>query len=271
MDRIPYDVWDVIFRFACTDGGATGCALASTSKFFRGASTATRLYSVDLHSLVQVRNFLICLARIRRAVGDEEPPPVRHLFISFLPGTCDAPLRNWRNWTDYPRTERALIQQLANDRRQWDTKKAAWNAEFVLNVSQLFRVLGPTLRTLTIIQAPEVQLPLVYFSFPLLEELTLLGDDRLFVRLGNLGVHLAGQNDHSDFHFYGLPSPDEERPDDAPVPFPSLRRLHVIATARKLHPWEQTLPRWAALAPAVTHLRVSQVHAPVVHAICTIL
>ncbi|KAI0717208.1 hypothetical protein C8T65DRAFT_768119, partial [Cerioporus squamosus] len=91
-----------------------------------------------------------------------------------------------------------------------------------------------------------------------LRELTLLGEDRLFLRVQGPGALVPGQNDPSDFEFYAVPAPPADKP-----PFPALTHLHVVFTGPKLHPWEKTLPRWAAIAPAVTHLRISQGNARV--------
>ncbi|EIW63152.1 uncharacterized protein TRAVEDRAFT_43459 [Trametes versicolor FP-101664 SS1] len=255
LDRLPYDIWHIIFQLACTDGGRTGCALALTSKACRRASSSARLNSVRLHSLRHVRNFLICLERIRRSTGED--PPVRHLLFFLFPETCDAPVRALRaHWTDYARNERAMLTQLVNEHREWNAKKIAWNRAFVLHVSALLARVADTLRTLLVLQSREVRLPLVRCRLPALRELTLLGDDRMFVRVPRPGILVPREGDDSDFALYDVPLPSADGPEGAP--FPALRRLHVVYALPKLHPWEDTLPRWAALAPAVTHLRISQ-------------
>ncbi|KAI0371062.1 hypothetical protein BV20DRAFT_993824 [Pilatotrama ljubarskyi] len=262
MDRLPYDIWHIIFQLACTDGGTTGCALALTSRSCRKLSAATRLYSVSLHNLLHIRTFLVCLERIRASNGASAETRVQHLLLSFLPNRCDAPIRDWRErWTDYARDERAMLLQLVNDHRQWEVKKTAWNRAFVVCVSRLFEVVGDTLRTLIVLHSREIRLPLVRYHFPVLRELTLYGDDRLFVRPPPPGIRLPGESDHSDFNMYGVPLPSPDAPEG--VPFPALKRLHVVFAFPKLHPWEKTLPQWAVLAPAVTHLRVSQGNAQV--------
>ncbi|KAI0743450.1 hypothetical protein C8Q80DRAFT_1106502 [Daedaleopsis nitida] len=274
---IPYDVWHLIFRLVCTDGGASGCTLARTSKSFRALSASVRFHSLTLTSLAEVKNFLICLERIRRfnASGASSPStasnndapaspaPIHHLLLSFLQDTCDAPQRTFRKWTDYARDERSLVFQLANDHKTWAAAKTAWNRDFVLHVSRLLQLAAPTLHSLVLLQCPEVRLPLVHcqYGFPALRELTLLGDDRTFVRLPGPGTLVSGQNDPSDFVFYGVPTApnaDADASGFVQPPFPALTHLHVVFTGPKLHPWEHTLPRWAALAPALTHLRISQ-------------
>ena len=156
----PFDVWHVVFQHVCTDGGYSGCALARTSKAFRSLSASTRFYSLTLSSLTQVKNFLVCLERIRRferartssasSVHETSeagsPNPIYHLLLSFLPDTCDAPQRTFRKWTDYARDERSLVFQLANDHKAWAVQKAHWNRDFVLHVSRLLQLAAPTLR-----------------------------------------------------------------------------------------------------------------------------
>ena len=139
LDRLPYDLWHVIFQYVCTDGGRAGCVLAQTSKSLRALSAPTRFHSLALSSLAQIKAFLICLERIRRtdhphappgwAEATAAPPPIHHLLLAFLPDTCDAPTRTLRKWTDYARDERALVLQLAHDHRAWAAAKTAWNGE----------------------------------------------------------------------------------------------------------------------------------------------
>ncbi|KAI0768683.1 hypothetical protein BD413DRAFT_493675 [Trametes elegans] len=252
MERLPYDIWFIIFELACTDGGRTGCALAQTSKAFRKASAHARLLSVALRSVLQVQHFLVCVERMRRSSGPA--PSIRHLLLSFLPHTSDAPLRALSRCPDFARGELDVITQLANHRRLWEAGKAAWNREFVLHVSRLLQLAAPTLITLAVLQSREVRLPLVqYRPFPALRELTLLGDDRTFVRLARPGLLIPGESEEFDFNLYGVGVPAAQS-----APFPALRRLHLVFAFPKLHPWQQTLPEWAARAPALSHLRISQ-------------
>ena len=269
VQSIPFDVWHVVFQHVCTDGGYSGCALARTSKTFRSLSASTRFYSLTLSSLTQVKNFLVCLERIRRferartssasSVHETSeagtPNPNYHLLLSFLPDTCDAPQRTFRKWTDYARDERSLVFQLANDHKAWAVQKAHWNRDFVLHVSRLLQLAAPTLRSLALLQCAEIRLPLLHFHrrFPFLRELTLLADDRTFVRLPGGGALIAGQNDPSDFDYYRVPTDPPAEP-----PFPALTHMHVVFTGPKLHPWEKTLPLWTGIAPALTYLRISQ-------------
>jgi hypothetical protein len=58
MDCLPLELWDRIFKYACTDGGHTGCALASVSRCFRDVSSPLRYYSIALRGAVQIRAFI---------------------------------------------------------------------------------------------------------------------------------------------------------------------------------------------------------------------
>ena len=316
LERLPYDIWHLIFQQLCTDGGSAGCALACTSKTIRAFAASSRFYSLTLTSLIQVKNFLICLERIRRFNSTQlehsleptssptETPPIHHLLLSFVPPTCDAPQRTFRKWTDYARGERTLHFQLSNDHKVWATEKTAWNRQLVLHLSRLLQVAAPTLRSLAFLQCAEVRLPLLALprdGFPVLRELTLLADDRALVRAPGPGALVAGQNDPSDFVYYGVPVdlgpllPNDPIARTSPVPsataassdansdgaaspfaerppsFPALTHLHIVCTGAKLHGWERTLPRWAAIAPALTHLRVSQANSRIPPALAELL
>ena len=123
LERIPYDIWCIILELVCADGGTAGCSLARTSRTFRALSAPTRFHSLALTSVTQVKGFLICLERIRRFDGEHPPPPsscrlapaataagdcrsqeigthsaplIHHIFLSFIPPTCDAPQRAFR-------------------------------------------------------------------------------------------------------------------------------------------------------------------------------
>ncbi|OBZ66664.1 hypothetical protein A0H81_13498 [Grifola frondosa] len=74
----------------------------------------------------------------------------------------------------------------------------------------------------------------------------------MFIRAQGGGSRVPFVNDPSDSNDAPVHSPDDE------PPFPALTHLHIVCQGDKLHPWEQTLPLWALLAPALTHLRISQ-------------
>ncbi|EIW62969.1 uncharacterized protein TRAVEDRAFT_43279 [Trametes versicolor FP-101664 SS1] len=130
-------------------------------------------------------------------------------------------------WTDYPGDEgHAMFTQ---------------PDEFAVPVTALLARAADTLRTLVVLQRCDVRLPPVRCHLPALRELALLGNDGLFM------------------HASPLPSGSIPGTDDSQgAPFPNLQRLHVVYTWPRSCSWEDTLPRWSELAPAVTHLRISQ-------------
>ena len=258
MDRIPVEIWNHIFVYACSDGGRTGAALASTSSLFSTISAPYRFFSIKLTSLSQIGKFLLCHERMIRnssttTPGRGEPGAVldaRHLLLAFLPGECDAPRRPWRGWSEYSRGKHKCEHELIEDEHAWESSKAAWDRQFEYLVPRLFHLVGPTLETLAVLQNADVALPYVGGRFPHLRELSLLADDHLFVR--------------PDPHSRTTGDPEREELawfwDQAALfpPFPALTHLHVVYEGPKHIPWEKTLPLWGKLAPAVTHVRVSQ-------------
>ncbi|KAI0633637.1 hypothetical protein C8Q77DRAFT_1116050 [Trametes polyzona] len=251
MDKLPLDVWDEIFRYACTDGGQTGAALARTSSGFRAASAAYRFHSLKFSSLAEVGRFMLCLDRIERAqaphagVLDQRSVNTRHLLLSFFPDDCASLVRPWRGWSQYSTRKSKRQAQVAEDERAWLAAKGAWDRQFVYLVPRLFRMVAPTLETLSILQHPGIALPQVSVEFFALRELSLLASDAIFVRPSPLWLSLSAP--------HGFTYTDR-----LPAPFPSLTHLHIVYEGSKQHSWEKTLPMWAELAPAMTHLRVSQ-------------
>ncbi|KAI0674815.1 hypothetical protein C8Q78DRAFT_1009064 [Trametes maxima] len=237
--RLTSDVWRMVFRKACTDGGYIGCALASTSRSVRQLSASTRFYSVSLDDLAHIQKFLTCLARVQQ---QDTETPVQHLWLSFLTPTRKSPLRPRR------------VQE--TELRDREEDKNWWDSVFVEYVSRLFERVGPTLQTLLVLQSGEIHLPFVRYHFPALREITLLGDDCMFVRVPPTSeARTSRWTDPADVHLYHVPIPDARG--SLGAPFPSLKRLHIVYAFPKLCSWEQTLPLWAVLAPAVTHLRIS--------------
>ncbi|KAI0744048.1 hypothetical protein C8Q80DRAFT_1106635 [Daedaleopsis nitida] len=265
MERIHTDIWLDIFQIACTDGGSTGAALAIASRGLRATSAPCRFHSVKLHSLAQIGQFLLCLERVRRSSIDSPPrhsdaraptprlggdpdvgPQTQHLLLSFLPDTCDAPLRPWRSWSEYSRKKAKRHEQVEEGQRAWEASKAAWDRQCVYLLPRLFALAAPTLKTLTVLQCSEIVLPAVQaVVFPVLRELTLLADDRIFV-------------DPAPVLERGAATSRTSTTASDCAAFPSLTHLHVVYEGPKTHPWEKTLPLWGELAPSVTHLRVSQ-------------
>ncbi|KAI0356326.1 hypothetical protein OH77DRAFT_253726 [Trametes cingulata] len=247
MDRLPLDVWSHILSYACTDGGRTGAALASTSSGIRTASASHRFYSLKLTSLAQIGWLLLCLELIGRAesprlrTADQGSLNVRHLLLSFFPEDCDSLSRPWREWGEYSSDHRKREEQIAEDESAWRAAKGAWDRQFTFLAPRLFDLVAPSLGTLVVLQDPNNPLPYVSVKLLALRELALLADDGIFVRPAPRWMNRRTDYDHRDI-----------------PPFPLLTHLHIVFEGDKRQWWAKTLPLWAELAPAMTHLRVSQ-------------
>ncbi|GJE94853.1 hypothetical protein PsYK624_110290 [Phanerochaete sordida] len=81
MDSLPVETCTHIFLLACTDGGATGCALSQTCRYFRAAVLPVQLHSVALIGGDKCRTLLDVLENRL-----PEHRRVEHLFISQQDG-----------------------------------------------------------------------------------------------------------------------------------------------------------------------------------------
>jgi hypothetical protein len=73
---LPTEIWHKIFTLTCVDGGATGCALSLVSRRFRELSAGTRLQSVAVSGLSDIRSLLGML--------QELPEASRHVGILYI-------------------------------------------------------------------------------------------------------------------------------------------------------------------------------------------
>ncbi|KIP06865.1 hypothetical protein PHLGIDRAFT_445048 [Phlebiopsis gigantea 11061_1 CR5-6] len=78
MDRCPVELLLEIASFACTDGGSTGCALSSVSRYIRHAVEPARYRSISLRGMKKVLHFADRLQNM------DKPPKVEHLLLSVL-------------------------------------------------------------------------------------------------------------------------------------------------------------------------------------------
>ncbi len=241
MDTLPLDVWHHVFSFSCTDGGRTGARLARTSRAFRASSAAYRFHAVELHGVGQLFEFLTAydaaLAPASVSSPPADPPRVRHLTFAFLP----------------PKVDMVILEGAIHfrDYHSWQQAKIAWNAQFVAGATRLFALVASHLATLTVLQSPDVPLPLVPCAqpFPALRTLTLVTDDSLLVSVPL--KERAWMEPIDTASLFGAVPPTRAELAAAP-PFPALERLH-LADGK----WQHTLPLWAAAAPRVGHLRIS--------------
>ncbi|EIW63148.1 uncharacterized protein TRAVEDRAFT_43455 [Trametes versicolor FP-101664 SS1] len=255
-NSLPIEMWKDIFEFACTDGGRTASSLSHVSKAFRTVSATYRFRSVRLSRLRDIQLFLThyeaALATASAAGCD--PPRVCHLLLSFLPGETDVKLLD--------------AGCHMHDFHAWRNMKGAWNARCVDLLSRLFALVGAHLKTLTVLQSLSIPLPFVRCTLPALRELTLLTDDRLFVRLPSEAEDHSSWIELSNTEFYAAGTPLDLTEVAANPPFPALERLHVVdvsgeAVACKRLPWATTLPVWAKLAPRLAVLHFSHADAAI--------
>ena len=244
MIALPLDVWHYILQFACSDGGRTGAVLSRVSQACRRDSSAYRFYSVQLHSLKQVEAFLATYKSAASAATGKDsscdPPRVRHLLLTFLPGTVDViVLGPCFHFRDY---------------HSWSEVKAIWNARFVSTVTHLFELVAPRLETLTVLQSPEVLLPYVRVpgAFPALRTLVLFRNDGLFLRRPRTDKEDRDWMEPIDINGYGAGThPDEAHLAAHPI-FPALEQLYLANVECKPH-----LALWPLAAPRLVHLKVS--------------
>lgn len=109
LEILPLELLEIVFQFACTDGGRTGCNLVLVSKYIRVTSRAFRFHSVSLLGGigVQLHRFMLALHRSRvEARAEGAPiPRVRHLCIFLTPAVV--PIRQNIETTDL---DRAILE-----------------------------------------------------------------------------------------------------------------------------------------------------------------
>ncbi|KAI0820183.1 hypothetical protein BC628DRAFT_921057 [Trametes gibbosa] len=239
MDKLAVELLTLIFFYACTDGGQTGCSLSLVSRRIRDASRPARFYSVSLMtSPTQIEQFLECLQN-ERARSREMMPRVRHLCLSLFGKGLDTSSTRAGPSTPSPSilcapagapTSRAeFLASLQRRTRQWRSAQDNLDEQYGRAIPALIRTIAPDVYTLAFLQAQWRSTSVVRCTFPRLRELTLVGGDPSFL----------------PFAFVS---------DDRPL-YPALKRLHhILAWVGK----EVDFMKWAIHAPNVTHLRVSR-------------
>lgn len=79
MEVIPVELWEKIGRYACLDGGYTGCSLSLVSRFMRDATRMSRYTSVALLGEERCHAFVGLLNRTNTHLN------ILHLFVSVNP------------------------------------------------------------------------------------------------------------------------------------------------------------------------------------------
>ncbi|KAI0374196.1 hypothetical protein BV20DRAFT_607908 [Pilatotrama ljubarskyi] len=257
MLGLPSEIWREIFAYACTDGGHTGSSLALCCRFFYNASLTVRFQSLSFFSLRQIELFLV-YTRCYELQYQGRRPRVYHLLLSFTTPSCP-------NISPESSADSSCIDY-GNDvdrwitaRKQREQDKAQWDHDFLKLVPGLLQYSAPHLRTLAILQTDGFTLPAIKCVLPRLRELTLLVG--ISVMLNGDDIFGAGSGSRAS---PSLGSTVRDAP--APTPtalnlpcarFPALERLHLICGRHRDFVLRDTLAHLPHLAPALTHLRIS--------------
>lgn len=126
MEKCPVELLVTIARFACTDGGYTGCSLSLVSHYFRDATKPARYHSVALTSSDRIRRFRMVLQTA------ETTPVIRHLLISLSLNPDGGDLMR------------------GGGHRDWETPDCEGPSESVIEktIHTILRAAAPTLITL---------------------------------------------------------------------------------------------------------------------------
>ncbi|KAI0822934.1 hypothetical protein BC628DRAFT_626714 [Trametes gibbosa] len=245
MDTLPSETLQQIFELACTDGGSTGNALSLTSKGVRAAARRVRFHSLYLIvGRAPLQEFVAFLSReCSREEG--EPPRVRHLFLS-LPGdgeSRDRPIHRApqpvrlrtgsgaRGSATYAAAQSATVLDVDHSTSNEPSQSSFLSTSEA--VQKLFALVARDLWSLAIhVRAfrphPDLQLPILEHTFPLVREAAFLGICEP-KRLLRAGAPLS------------LVFPAATHLDLAPPPNDS----------------KLSLPEWYTIAPRVSHLYIS--------------
>ena len=241
LERLPPEIWQEIICHACTDGGATGRALALSCKFFHDQSLNLRFYSLSFGQTSALIKFLVSL----RMQPKECRPIIHHLFLTptFYPGHVSQRLRH-------------LIGQAHPNAPQCDPLTLT-----VTLTSALLSLAARTLRTLCLFPGAKDGggAPLRPFAqaFPNLEELSVWNHP-----LFQSSAHAPAAAASAEAGLYSNPvqSDSDASPGCAHhYIFPSLRRMHVVLGDASM-PASHLLRQFPTLVSArLTHLRLSGV------------
>ncbi|KAI0769789.1 hypothetical protein BD413DRAFT_493408 [Trametes elegans] len=259
MAPLPLEVWREIFTLACTDGGQTAAALVLTCRFFYHAVHPARFQSLAFTSLHQVERFLVYVDHLEENQWVTRPR-VYHLLLSFtfFPDASQAP----SPMGNRPPDERTNnVDQWITTRRQREQEQATWDEDFLCLIPALFDFVAPHLRTLALLQSDRFALPAITPTLPRLRELTLLTGISVMLRECDAFDDTTGRSTASSIS--AGPSPSTSDTDSSATPscpyarFPALKRLHVVCGRLRDYTLRDALAPLPRLAPALTHLRIS--------------
>lgn len=215
---IPPEIWEEIFKLACTDGGYTGRSLALTSTSFPAYSLRVRFRSLGFTSLQNLQRFLDLLSR-------HGPARIEHLYLSF---------------TEVPSSRRHSPRSRPDCANGWRKTAPLELEAYRAAVLSVLRAAEPTLQTLSCLASQcSCGFSGIGTEFPLLEELSWMGG------------HSPMLLDHSL-----TPSDADSAGIVAPAVFPVLQRVHCIA--ENVAYAGRVIAKLTALASSsLTHLRIS--------------
>ncbi|KAM5534454.1 hypothetical protein V8D89_011921 [Ganoderma adspersum] len=217
FNLFPVSVLERIFMFACMDSGFTGASLSCVSKSVRHLSSTTRFHSVALCSGSAAQIKAFLALFTTQRRFAVHKPTVTHLYV-YSPFSKDLP---------------GAPDALAKE-----------EARFMRHISSLMRLVAPHLETLCFVQCADTPNAMDFIRpvsppptdddkliFPNLRELMFVGS----------GIVHRGTS---------VPADDLACQRDAPEVFPRLTHLQLVATVMEL-------ASWPALAPNLTHMRVT--------------
>ncbi|EIW59788.1 uncharacterized protein TRAVEDRAFT_20084 [Trametes versicolor FP-101664 SS1] len=216
---VPPEIWEEIFRLACTDGGYTGRTLALTSTSFRAYSLRVRFRTLAFTSLLHLPQFLDLLSR-------HGPARIEHLYLLFNNDPASG------SYTGTPCNRVGY----AAWRKTLSTRVKAYST-----VVSLLRAAAPTLQTLCVVSpcAGGYLLRPPPYTFPVLEELSWMG--------GHSRVLLDQ---------FLTPEDTDKAGAAAPAVLPVLKRVHCIAENAAYA--GRVIAKYTAPASlSLTHLRIS--------------
>ncbi|KAI0780290.1 hypothetical protein C8Q74DRAFT_755798 [Fomes fomentarius] len=227
MDRLPIEVLEHIFQFACSDGGYTGCSLSLTSKAVHAVAQSARFHSVALVMEIERINSFVALYKRQCVLAIDAKPRITHLHLSLLPRVVATIPGKPDSYSDSDSDD---MPELVNVSESEDDEDAI--LLYCEPLRALFQLIADDLHTLVLPPlnggGDTAWAPLFARPFLSLRELTFLrhGDPCAFVT--------------------------EDYPTGTPL-FPVLTHLHLAAT----NAYGFTFANWATHAPHLTHLRWS--------------
>ncbi|KAI0743608.1 hypothetical protein C8Q80DRAFT_1220560 [Daedaleopsis nitida] len=253
VNHLPLEIWQEIFILACIDGGYTGTSLALVSRFFHHASHPVRFRSLSLSSLCQIEHFLEYVQKHPRSTHDLTPK-VTHLVLAFP----HVPSDDSNGPDDDLGTGGPELWYSIRQAR--DQEKATWDKRFIILVPRLLDSVASHLESFTLIQSDGFVIPPIRHCLPHLRELTIL-----------MGISAMLNDDETATHAAETAPTTTPKPNSAPATsslghpaaprasarFPALKRLHLVCGRHRDWTLRDPLAHLPTLAPALTHLRIS--------------